>query len=111
MQAPATTVTFPGGGSTTTSPVTITGNATDNVGVASVRVSIRNNTTLQWWNGSSWGPFTYVLATLSAPGGSSTNWSYVFNPPSTGNFGLQVRSVDTSNNVGANTTWRNFTLT
>jgi tripartite motif-containing protein 71 len=110
-QAPVTTVTFPPAGGSTASPVTITGIATDNVGVASVRVSIRNNATLQWWNGTSWGPFTYVLATLSAPGGSSTNWSYVFNPPSTGTFGLQVRSVDTSNNVGANTTWRNFTLT
>ena len=110
-QAPVTTVTFPPGGGSTTSPVTITGTTTDNVAVASVRVAIRNNATLQWWNGTSWGPFTYVLATPSAPGAPSTNWSYAFAAPSTGSFGLQVRSVDTSNNVGANTAWRNFTVT
>ena len=109
---PTTTVTSPSAGASLPfGPVTIQGIATDNVGVTTVRVSIRNNSTLQWWNGSGWGSFTWVPATLGTPGGASTSWSYTFNAPDTGSYGLQVRSQDGSGNLGANTTWRNFTLT
>ena len=51
------------------SPITFTGNATDDLSVASVRVGIRNNTTLQWWNGAaSQTTATTVNATLASPG-------------------------------------------
>ena len=91
--------------------MTIAGDATDDVGVAVVRVAIRNNALpagSNWWNGTGWGPYTYLMATLTSPGGTSTAWSYVFDAPASGSYGLQVRSVDTSNNLGSPAPWRNF---
>ena len=104
-------VTSPAGGSSTSTTVTIEGTATDDVGVTLVRVAIRLNPTTTWWNGSSFGPYTYVFATLDNPGGTSTGWSYTFTPPSTGNYGLQVRAVDAAGNLGANSIWRSFNIT
>jgi NHL repeat/Bacterial Ig domain len=108
---PGTTVSTPLPGSTSSSPVTIAGDATDDVGVAVVRVAIRNNALpagSNWWTGTGWGPYTYLMATLASPGGTSTAWSYVFDATASGSYGLQVRSVDTSNNLGSPAPWRNF---
>jgi hypothetical protein len=97
--------------------VALTGSAADNVGVTTVRVSIKRNDLpagSNWWNGSGWGAFTFVTATLTNPGGANTDWSYTFNPPATGvttGYGFQVRAVDSSANLGANTLWRNFSVT
>jgi hypothetical protein len=110
--APTTVVTAPPGSSTNPRPITVTGTSTDNIGVSVVRVSIRiNDGTNRWWNGTGWGAFTWVPATIASPGAASTTWSYSFDPPAAGTYGLQVRSVDTSGNVGLPPTWRNFTAT
>lgn len=105
-----TVVTSPAGGSTTTAPVTITGTATDNTGITAVRVQIRNNATpTQWWNGTSWGAFGFVLANLDNPGAANTGWSYTFTPPAAGSYGLQTRAVDVAGNLSAAfSTWRTF---
>jgi tripartite motif-containing protein 71 len=109
--APTTTLSTPTNGqSFLLGPISISGSASDDVGVTQVRVSIRNNATLQWWNGSTWGAFAYVPATLLTPGGTTTSWSYSFTPSATGSYGIQVRSVDAAGNVGDNTAWRNFTV-
>ena len=93
-------------------PIATAGAAADDVAVASVRVAIRDNATLLWWNGTGWGAAgSYVQAALDSPGGSTTGWSYPFAPGMAGNFGIQVKAVDSSGNVGPNTTWRNFTIT
>jgi DNA-binding beta-propeller fold protein YncE len=108
VTAPSNGQTFPLGG------IVMTGSAADNVGVTTVRVSIKSNAQpvgSNWWNGSGWGPFTFVTATLTNPGGTSTDWSYTFNAPATGGYGFQVRAVDSSSNVGLNTAWRNFSVT
>lgn len=107
VSAPATNSVLPLG------PIIINGSAADNVGVVAVRVSIRNNglpTGSNWWNGSGWGAFTYVTATLGSPGGPSTSWTYTFNALATGSYGFQVRSVDAVGNLGANTSWRSFSV-
>ncbi len=110
--APVTTVTSPlNNSSQPVGVVIITGNVTDNVAATTVRVSIRNNATLQWWNGTNWGPFTWVPATLTSPGSPTSGWTYTFNAPAAGSFGLQVRSIDGAGNLGANSTWRSFILT
>jgi DNA-binding beta-propeller fold protein YncE len=109
---PTTTISAPANNASGQAPIGMSGTASDDVGVSQVRVRIRNNATLQWWTGSGWGgSASYVAATVSDPGTSATGWSYAFDPGFAGNFGVQVRSVDTSNNVGANTAWRNFTIT
>jgi hypothetical protein len=110
--APVTTVTSPANNSSQpVGVVIITGNVTDNVAATTVRVSIRNNATLQWWNGTNWGPWTWVPATLTSPGSPSSGWTYTFNAPAAGSFGLQVKSIDGAGNLGANSTWRTFILT
>jgi DNA-binding beta-propeller fold protein YncE len=106
-----TVITAPAVNSNNTSPVTITGTASDDVGVTEVRVYLRLNGPNTWWNGSSFGAYTYVLATLDSPGATSTTWSYTFTPSTTGNFGLQTRAVDGAGNLGAFSTWRNFNVT
>lgn len=109
--APTTLVTSPPAAATVSRPVTITGSATDDVGVVTVRVAIRNNATLRWWNGSSWGTFTFVTATLGSPGAGSTTWTYVFEAPASGSYGFQARSLDAAGNLGTNSVWRRFTAT
>jgi hypothetical protein len=112
-QAPVSAVTFPANnGAAGTAPVTITGTVTDNFSVASVRVLIRNNATNQWWNGTTgtWGPSVINNAVLVTPGATASDWSYTFNAPAPGSYGLQTRGVDEAGNVGALSLWRNFTV-
>ena len=108
--APTTTVSAPLNNSTVAAPVVMSGSATDDVGVTVVRVSIQDTVSKLWWNGSAWGAFTFVTATLDNPGGTSTGWSYSFSPPATGKFGFQARALDAAANLGANTVWRVFTI-
>jgi len=104
-------VTAPLNNSTTLGgTVTISGTATDDVGVTEVRVRIRLNPGTTWWNGTSFGAFAYVQATLASPGATSTTWSYQFTPPAPGNFGLQVFALDAVGHVGANSVWRTFNV-
>ena len=108
---PTVSVSTPAGGaSAPLGPVLISGSAADNAGVTQVRVSIRNSA-LQWWNGTSWGAWAYVPATLTNPNATSTDWSLSFTPPATGGYGFQVKSVDAAGNVSANSMWRNFSAT
>jgi DNA-binding beta-propeller fold protein YncE len=109
---PTTTISSPVNNSSAQGPIATSGTAADDAGVAAVRVAIRDNATLQWWNGTGWGAAgSYVMAALDTPGGIATGWSYPFDPGVAGNFGIQVKAVDSSGNVGANTAWRNFTIT
>ena len=87
------------------------GAATDDVGVTSVRVAIRDNATLKWWTGSGWGTFTNLAATVATPGATSTTWSYTWAPPAPGTYGMQVSAVDAAGNVSPVRPWRTFTVT
>ena len=89
---------------------TLEGSATDNVGVGQVLVAIRNNATNQWWNGTGWGGWTTHQATLTNPGGTSTDWSYAFNGPGDGQYALWVRADDTSGNQDPTKVWRPFSI-
>jgi hypothetical protein len=108
--APTTTVTAPSNNATVVAPVVLTGSATDDVGVTVVRVTIQDTVSKLWWNGTGWGAFTFVTATLDTPGGTSTAWSYSFIPPAIGKYGFQARGLDAVGNLGVNTVWRVFTI-
>jgi trimeric autotransporter adhesin len=109
---PTATISSPVNNSSANPPIATSGTAADDAGVAAVRVAIRDNATLLWWNGTGWGAAgSFVIAALDTPGGTSTGWSYPFDPGVAGNYGIQVKSVDTSGNVGVNTAWRNFNVT
>ncbi len=81
---------------------TITGGATDNVGVGQVQVSIRNITTGQYMkaDGTFQVAFVAVTATVASPGATSTTWQYT--PPvnlTNDQYRVEVRAKDTSNNL------------
>jgi alpha-tubulin suppressor-like RCC1 family protein len=68
-------------------PVTVAGNATDNVAIVAVQVVVYRPlpNAGQFWNGTGWqATYASVPATLNAPGAASTGWTYSFSPPQTG---------------------------
>jgi Bacterial Ig domain len=85
----------------TATPVTVSGTATDNVGVTSVVVAFYRGlpSGAQYWNGSTWqSGFIWLTSLLGSPGARSTSWSYVFNAPPGGNFGLITAAGDEAGN-------------
>jgi Bacterial Ig domain len=93
------------------SPVTITGTATDNIGVTSARVAIyRSVAGGQYWNGTTWqASNTTVVATLATPGATTTNWTYTFNAPPGGVFAVAALTYDAANNYGL-APYQNFSI-
>lgn len=90
-------------------PLTMSGSATDDVGVGAVDLAVRDTVSGLWWNGSSWGAFTYLPATLDAPGTASTGWEFSWTPPGPGAYGVSVRATDTSGNIDPTRPWVAFT--
>ena len=89
----------------------MSGTSADATAVASVRVSIQNTATSQWWNGSGWVPATtFVNATLDTPGGTETGYTYTFNPGVEGSYAVQVRGVDSLDNLGTTVGPRPFSI-
>ncbi len=95
-----------------TSPVTITGTATDNVGVTSVAVAIyRNVGGGQYWNGTGWqSGNTIVPATITSPGTTNTNWTYSFATPPGGVFAVAALAYDAAGNYTV-APYQNFSIT
>ncbi len=95
-------------------PITFTGTATDNVGLADVEVGIKDLATGRWWKASTgtwvttftWNPGS----ALSVPGGSPTSWSYPWSPPAAGNYVLTVRAIDAAGNFDASRPWIAFVV-
>ena len=95
-------------------PITFTGNATDNVGLADVQVGIKDRTAGRWWKASTgtWvTTFTWNSGSaLSLPGGSPTTWSYPWSPLAPGNYTVTVRAIDAAGNFDATQPWINFVV-
>jgi Bacterial Ig domain len=94
------------------SPVTITGTASDAGRIASVKVSLYRSLAGggQYWNGTSWQTaFTVVAATLASPNATTTNWSYVFQAPAGGNFWVAAFAYDVAGNY-ATVPFRGFSI-
>jgi hypothetical protein len=121
--APTTTTTTAPAGDTTDPSTTVasvsgnrkkctfSGSASDNAGVTSVRVAIKNQSTGLWWHADgSWGAFQSVPAKLGSPGAKSTSWSLTWTPPSTGNYGIQAVAWDAAGNYDASVAWRTFNV-
>jgi DNA-binding beta-propeller fold protein YncE len=111
--APDGTVSVPTKDQTfTTVPITLSGNATDNVGVTAVRVAIQDRVSKQWFRNGGWGTFQAQQATLGTPGGTSTSWSYQWTPPAggSGQYSLQVVAADAAGNVDPTRAWVAFNV-
>ena len=111
-QAPNPTTNVPSNNQTFSPGLIIMGgNATDNVGVTRVRAAVKNKTTNQWWNGTSWqSTFAWAGdANLGSPGSASTSWTFSFNATSAASYALQVRADDAAGNFTTNP-FVNFTV-
>ncbi|MDJ0790420.1 MAG: DUF5011 domain-containing protein [Acidimicrobiia bacterium] len=98
---PTVAITTPPNGAIADSPLVIAGTAADATGVTEVLLSIQDQVTGRFWNGTSFQPTLASLnASLSSPGGASTNWSYTFDLgstlPSAQPYVLSVRAIDTA---------------
>jgi len=102
--APEVVLVAPVNGSVVAVPVSVSGSASDDVGVVEVRVEIYNRDLPQtrWWNGSGWqADRTFVNALLGSPGGVGTDWEYVFDPPEAAvrAYWVTVRAFDAAGNM------------
>lgn len=87
-------------------PVSFTGTATDDKGVESVRVSLRDADTGRYLqtNGSMAAAVATLPATLASPGATSTTWSLGVTLPTQGNWSFKAYSVDTVGQQDPSTT-------
>ncbi|MCU1359384.1 MAG: domain containing protein, partial [Ilumatobacteraceae bacterium] len=79
----------------------LSGAATDDIGVASVQATVRENTSglyLQSINGTMGAPFALLSTTLSASGVNATNptWTLSTNLPAQGDYTVTVYATDTA---------------
>ncbi len=107
VSVPSNNQSFPPG------PVTFQGAATDDVGVARVRIAVKNRATGEWWNGSGWSPSFrwFADAVLASPGAPATAWQYTWNPPAAGGYALMVRAEDGAGNQDPTKPYVNFSVT
>lgn len=83
--------------------IVLRGRATDDVGVASVRLSVRDSATGLWWNGLGSTGFSSAFkafpATLSDPGATSTAWTWSWTPRAEGTYVVRVEARDAAGNL------------
>ncbi len=84
----------------------LTGTATDDFGVAGVRVAILENDTDRYLraDGSLAAGFGTVNAVLAAPGSTSTAWTLSRDLPMNGDYSITAYAVDSSNQLDPSTT-------
>jgi PKD repeat protein len=86
--------------------VSIAGTATDDFGVTSVQLTVVNNETGRYLqdNGTYSSTYNTVLANLSAPNGTSTNWTYNMTLPGSGDYRVTAFAFDTGGQQDLSTT-------
>jgi hypothetical protein len=78
------------------------GSASDNRGIAAVRVAVLDRNTNTWLRpDGTWGAWQQHNATLGSPGSASSTWSYLFNAPRGGLYTVQVEAVDPAGNISS----------
>lgn len=97
--APETTVGTPAASAIVVEGSQTTGTATDTGGVAAVQVTVRDTVTLRYWNVASGAWQTALVrnpAALTAPGATSTGWSFALPAADGGDNRLSIgaRAVD-----------------
>jgi Bacterial Ig domain len=84
-------------------PVSISGTATDDTGVATVEIALRDRVSGQWWQPGTgtWGAtLKWFSVTLGTPGGTTTTWDATWSDAvSGGSYRVQARAIDTSDNI------------
>ena len=76
--------------------VDFTGTASDDAGVAQVRVGVQNAVTKLWWHANgTWGTLQWQTTTLARPGRPTTAWSWQWPGGPEGTFVLHAQARDT----------------
>lgn len=101
--APDTTITAPVTNSTQPAgSVSISGAASDSVGVSGVGVAVQNRTTLQWWNGatSTWQTAWYFNPAALSGSSTSPSWTWTFPQAAAGTtYLVTARATDSAGNI------------
>ena len=88
--------------------ITITGTSSDNVGVTSVDVEIKDRVTKLFLQpDGSFGPRVPLPATLNNQGATNSTWSINVNLPA-GGYNIESFAYDAAGNLGENPTWKKF---
>ncbi|MGB0100780.1 MAG: hypothetical protein WBP61_10920, partial [Nocardioides sp.] len=111
---PDSVITSPNQGATLQPPTaTVTGSSTDDVGVASVTILVKDRDTGNWLkNDGSWSPGTanaQRLATMATPGASSTTWTIDI-PLGAGSYLVTARARDAAGNQDNSPASRQFLM-
>lgn len=102
--APETTIDAPTDGSVLPAgaPVQVAGDASDDLGVASVGVALQHTATGQWWTGTGWSTTeTWLGAAVTSPGAPTSAWSYTWTPPAASSYTVSARATDFGPNSDA----------
>ncbi|WP_243058101.1 Ig-like domain-containing protein [Nocardioides sp. SR21] len=92
--------------------VDLSGTATDDRGIATVRWSVRHAFSGQYWGGTGWVAEEILLpGSPVAPGTTSTSWSSSWTPPSAGTYVFSAQAVDSRGNVDPTPATTTVTLT
>lgn len=101
---PTLTIASPPTGATTDAPLTVSGGATDDRGLAGVEVSVRDGATGLWWDPATatWtGTQTWGAAPWRGPA-TLARWSWTFPGPQYGHtYHLEARARDADNTASA----------
>ncbi|MFI9553898.1 Ig-like domain-containing protein [Nonomuraea endophytica] len=88
-------------------PLTFTGTATDDRGVAEAAVAIKARDSGQWYHpDGTFGDYRQLAAAVARPGALSTTWSFTWTPPRAGKFSLQVVAKDRAGQPDADPPFR-----
>lgn len=112
--APETVLAVPATNAILAPPTTsASGSATDNVGVASVTILVKDRDTGLWLqNNGTWGSTTAAAgrpATLGSPGATSTSWT-IDVPLGVGNYLITARARDAAGNQDATAAQKQFSV-
>ncbi|WP_243058769.1 SMP-30/gluconolactonase/LRE family protein [Nocardioides sp. SR21] len=106
ITTPANNATFPMG------PVSMTGNATDNLGVDQVLLAIQDTVTKMYLraNGTWTTQYGTITATVTNRGATSTGWTYTFTPPVGKKYAVTAIARDAAGNQDATKPRNVFTV-
>ncbi len=99
---PTLTMTSPTQGSSTDVPLVVSGAVADNRSLATVEVSVRDNTTGLWWNPATatWGSSQVWGFAPWRGSPTSATWSWIFPGPQYGHtYHVEARARDTDNSL------------
>ena len=111
--APDGTITTPANNAVLAAgPVSMTGNATDNIGVDQVLLAIQDTVTKEYLraNGTWTTQYGTVTATVANRGATSTGWSYTFTPPTARKYAVTAIARDAAGNQDATKPRNVFTI-